>query len=106
MSSPNWGVLYHPRGCTNITGRITGSVPTQSLHSNRTSAQGAPVHMSPTAPASHALRLRLRTGLLPQDGLSRPASRHASDQVYLQEQTFIVFTSVLKLYFEDYINFW
>jgi len=56
-------------------------VSTESLHSNRASAQNTSIHVLADTAVGRVVRLRLCADSLPQDGLSRSSSRHASDTV-------------------------
>jgi len=67
------------------------SVSAEPLHPHRTSAQSASLHVPTDTAAGRPLRLRLRADTLPQDGLSRTSSRHASHTV-----TIINFTRTIR----------
>ena len=63
-------------------------VPAKPLHSYRASAQDTSIHVPTDTAAGSPLRLRFRADSLPQDGLSRPASRHAAHTVTTQTSYF------------------
>ena len=58
---------------------LTDRLPAEPLHTHRSAAKDPSLHFSPATSVSNALRIRLRTDSVPENGVSRSTSRHASN---------------------------
>lgn len=62
---------------------MTERLPAKSLHTHRAAAEDSSLHVLTTASVRDAMWLRIRADSVSENGVSRSASRHASNQVVM-----------------------